>query len=87
LISRKKEANKIEGQPLDVARQQTFVNMEKIKQKILALTLEKARKIEIKHRSTLKRIKDKTKKEGRINASYCMFSKEITYPCDGIFSS
>lgn len=54
-----KEANNIEDQPLDVAKPQTFVNIEDIEQKILALTPEEARKIEIKHRSTLKRMKDR----------------------------
>jgi len=53
----------------------------------LALTPEEARKIEIKHVSILKRMKDKIKKEGRTNAIYCTFQKETTYPCDGIFSS
>ncbi len=72
---------------MDVARPQTFVNIEEIKQKILTLTPEKVRKIEIKHRITLKRMKDTVKKEGRINASPCTFSKEITSPRDGIFSS
>ena len=67
LIYIEKEANKIEDQPLDVVKPQTFVNMEEIKQKILVLTPEEARKIGIKHRSTLKRMKYRILKEGKIN--------------------
>ena len=44
LIYIEKEANKIEDQPLDVVKPQTFVNMEVIKQKIFVLTPEEARK-------------------------------------------
>ena len=62
-----KEANNIQDQPLEVTKPQIFVNMEEIKQKILALTPEKAREIGIKHRSTLKRIKDRIMKDGIIN--------------------
>lgn len=47
-----KEANNIENEPLQVAKPQNFVNMEDIKQKILALTTDEARKLGIKHRST-----------------------------------
>lgn len=46
---------------------QVFINEEEIKQKILALTPEEARKLVIKHRSTLKRMKDRVMKEGKIN--------------------
>jgi hypothetical protein len=62
-----KEANNIENQPLDVIGAQVFINEEEIQQKILALTPEEARKLGIKHRSTLKRMKDRIMKEGKIN--------------------
>jgi len=62
-----KEANNIEDQPLDVTKPQSFINMGEIKQKILALIPEEALKMGIKHRSTLKRMKDRIMKEGRIN--------------------
>jgi hypothetical protein len=68
-----KEANNIEDQPLDVTKSQVFINEDKIKQKILALTPEDARKKGIKHRSTLKRMKDRIIKEDRINIK----SKEV----------
>lgn len=61
-----KEANNIEDQPLDVIGAQVFINEEEIKQMILALTPEEARKLGIKHRSTLKRMKDRIK-NGKIN--------------------
>jgi 1-aminocyclopropane-1-carboxylate deaminase/D-cysteine desulfhydrase-like pyridoxal-dependent ACC family enzyme len=61
-----KEANNIEDQPLDVIGAQVFIDEEEIKQMILALTPEEARKLGIKHRSTLKRMKDRIK-NGKIN--------------------
>jgi len=61
-----KEANNIEDQPLDVTKSQVFINEEEIKQKILALTPEEARKIGIKHRSTLAYLKKKAK-EGNLS--------------------
>ncbi|AKB64381.1 hypothetical protein MSMAS_1185 [Methanosarcina mazei S-6] len=62
-----KEANNIEDQPLDVIGAQVFVNEEEIKQKILGLTPEEARKLGVKHRSTLKRMKDRIMKDGKIS--------------------
>ncbi|KKG20170.1 hypothetical protein EO97_09565, partial [Methanosarcina sp. 2.H.T.1A.15] len=62
-----KEANSIEDQPLDVTGAQVFINEEEIKQKILALTPEEARKLGIKHRSTLKRMKDRIINYGGIS--------------------
>ncbi|WP_200895213.1 MULTISPECIES: hypothetical protein [unclassified Methanosarcina] len=62
-----KEANNIEDQPLDVTKSQVFINDEEIKQKLLALTPEEARKLGIKHRSTLKRMKDRVKRDSKIN--------------------
>ncbi len=44
---------------MDVTKSQVFINEDEIKLKILALTPEEARKLGIKHRSTLKRIKKK----------------------------
>ena len=61
------EANNIEDQPLDDIGAYVFINGRDIKQKILALTPEEARKIGIKHRSTLKRMKDRIMKDGKIN--------------------
>jgi hypothetical protein len=49
------------------------VNEEEIKQKILALTPEEARKLGINHRSTLKRMKDRIIKEDKIN----LVTKEV----------
>lgn len=62
-----KEANSIEDQPLDIVGAQVFVNEEEIKQKILALTPEEARELGLKHRSTLKRMKDRIKRDSKIN--------------------
>jgi hypothetical protein len=62
-----KEANNIEDQPLDVTGAQVFVNEEEIKQKILNLSPGEARELGIKYRSTLKKIKDRISKDGRIN--------------------
>ncbi len=68
-----KEANNIEDQPLDVTKSQVLINEEEIKQMILALTPEEARELGIKHRSTLKRMKDRIVKEDKIN----LFTKEV----------
>jgi len=62
-----KEANNIEDQPLEVTKPQIFVNMEEKMQKILDITPEIARNAGIKHRSTLKRIKDRIINDGKIN--------------------
>lgn len=62
-----KEANNIEDQPLDVTGAQVFINEGEIMQKILALTPEEARRLGIKHRSTLKRMKDRIMNIGKIN--------------------
>lgn len=61
-----KEANNIEDQPLGITGAQIFINEEEIKQRILSLTPEEARKLGIKHRSTSKRMKDRIK-DGKIN--------------------
>lgn len=62
-----KEANNIEEQPFDVTGVQVFINEEEIKQKILDLSPKEARKLGIKYRSTLKKIKDRILKDGKIN--------------------
>jgi hypothetical protein len=62
-----KEANNIKDQALGVTKPQTFVNMEEIMNIILALTPKEAEKRGIKERSTLKRMKDRIKRDGRIN--------------------
>lgn len=72
-----KEANNIEDEPLNVTKPQIFINMEEIKQNILALTPEKARKMGIKHRSTLKRIKDRIMKDDKINLK----TREVSKIC------
>lgn len=74
-----KEANNIEDQPLDVTGAQVFINQEEIKQKVLALTPEEARKKGIKHRSTLKRMKDRIIKDGKINVKTSEVKKLVSY--------
>lgn len=73
-----KEANNIEAQPLDVTKSQVFINEEEIKQKILALIPEEARKLGIKHRSTSKRMKDRIIKEGKISLDTKEVKKILT---------
>ncbi|MEL7665464.1 MAG: hypothetical protein AAGU10_15225 [Methanosarcina mazei] len=68
-----KEANNIEDQPLDIIEAQVFVNEEEIKRKILELSPQEARELGIKHRSTLKRMKDRVVNEGTLN----MKTKEV----------
>jgi len=51
---------------LGIKKAKAFINEEEIKQKILALTPEEARKIGIKHRSTIKRMKDRIMNDGNI---------------------
>lgn len=58
---------------MDVKKAQVFINEKEIKQKILALTPEVARKLGIKHRSTLKRMKDRNMREGKLN----LVTKEV----------
>lgn len=53
--------------------------MDEVKQKILALTPEEARKLGIKHRSTLKRMKDRIIKDGKINVKTSEVKKLISY--------
>lgn len=62
-----KEANNIEDQPVNVIKPQVFIDEEEIKQKILDLSPKEARKLGIKYRSTLKKIKDRILKNGKIN--------------------
>ncbi|NOR46514.1 MAG: hypothetical protein GQ533_00475 [Methanosarcinaceae archaeon] len=52
-----KEANNIYEQALKVKEAQIFINQEEMKRKVLALAPKEARKLGIKHRSTLKKIK------------------------------
>lgn len=75
-----KEANNIEDQPLDVTGAQVFINQEEIKQKILALTPEEARKIGIKHRSELSYLK-KNAKEGKLNFNTANMKIITKYYC------
>ncbi|WP_462273337.1 hypothetical protein [Methanohalophilus sp.] len=58
-----KEANGIDEQELDVRKPQVFVNEEKVRQYILDLIPEEARRIGIKHRSALAYLKKKAKEE------------------------
>jgi hypothetical protein len=71
-----KEANNIEDQPLDVTKSQGFINEEELKQNILALTPEEARKLGIKHRSALAYLKKKAT-EGGLNIKSRNFKKII----------
>lgn len=73
-----KEANNIEDQPLDVTGAQVFVNQEEIRQKILALTPEEARKLGIKYRSELKYLKGKTR-EGELKFNTIVMKKLLKY--------
>ncbi|WP_342305579.1 hypothetical protein [Methanolobus sp. ZRKC5] len=62
-----KEANNIDEEELELQRAQTFVDEESIKLQILALTPKDAREYGIKHRSTLKRMKDRILSGGKFN--------------------
>lgn len=53
-----KEANNIDEEELELQRAQKFIDEEGFKQWVLALTPKDAREFGIKHRSTLKRMKD-----------------------------
>jgi hypothetical protein len=72
-----KEANNIEDQLLDVTQPQTFINEEEIKNFILALTPEEARKIGI-NRSELSYLK-KNAREGKLNFNTPSPRKIIKY--------
>ncbi|MDR6223515.1 hypothetical protein [Methanococcoides alaskense] len=61
-----KEANSIDEQELDVKKAQEFINEKRVYDFVLKLTPEKAREIEIKHRSALAYLKKKAK-EGDLN--------------------
>jgi hypothetical protein len=62
-----KEANNIDEQELDVKKAQEFVNEEEVKRIILSLTPAEAREIGIKHRSTLKKLKENIKSGRKFN--------------------
>ena len=74
-----KEANNIDEQALDVQRSQVFINEEKIKLKILGLTPKEAREVGIKHRSTMKKIKDRIRGGDKINFKTKVFNKLILH--------
>lgn len=61
-----KEANNIDEQALDVRKAQQFIDEDRIKEKVLALTPEEARELGIEHRSALAYLKKKAK-EGDLN--------------------
>lgn len=63
---------------MDIDRPQVFINVEEIKQKILALIPEEARKIGIKHRSELKYLKEKAR-EGKLNFNTSVMRKISKY--------
>jgi DNA polymerase elongation subunit (family B) len=73
-----KEANNIEDQSLEVTGVQVIINEEEIKQKILAMTPEEARKIGIKHRSELKYLKEKAR-GGRLNFNSKNMKKIVSW--------
>ena len=52
---------------MDVAKSQVFIDEEKIKKKILALTPKEAREVGIRYRSTLKNMKDTIRLGRKIN--------------------
>lgn len=52
---------------MNVTKPQVFINEEEIKKKILNLSPKEARELGIKYRSTLKKIKDRILKDGKIN--------------------
>ena len=56
-----KEANKVEMQELESNRVETYYDTAKLREYILNLTPAEAREIGIKHRSTLKKIKDRVR--------------------------
>ena len=62
-----KEANNIDEQALDVQRSQVFIDEEKLKNKILALTPKEAQEIGIKYRSTLKKLKNNIELDNKFN--------------------
>ena len=73
-----KEVNNIEDQPLEITRPQVFISEEEIKNFILDLTPEEARKIGIKHRSELKYLKENAR-EGKLNLNTSNPRKIIKY--------
>lgn len=74
-----KEANNIEDQPLDVTGSQVFINEEEIKQRILNLSPKEAREFGIKYRSTLKKMKDRILKGGKINIKTNEVNKLVSH--------
>lgn len=62
-----KEANNIDEEELELQGAQTFIDEESIKQKILGLTPDEARKVGIAYRGNLKRIQDNIRQTGNIN--------------------
>ena len=68
-----KEANKVEMQELESNHVEMYHDIEKLREFILNFTPAEARKIDIKHRSTLKQLKDRAR-EGDFN----MNTKEYT---------
>lgn len=79
LVYIRKEANNIEGQPLEVTGAQVFINEEEIKQRILNLSPKEARECGIKYRSTLKKIKDRILKDGKISVKTNEVKKLVSY--------
>jgi hypothetical protein len=73
-----KEANNIDDQPLDVKKPQLFIDEEKIKNIILALTPEEARKIGIESKNGLNYLKKKAR-EGKLNFNSKNMRKIIKY--------
>ncbi len=61
-----KEANKVEMQELESNTVETYHDLEKIREYVLNITPAEARKIGIRHRSTLKQLKNRVR-EGDFN--------------------
>jgi len=72
-----KEANNIDEQALKIKEAQVFINEEEIKWNILALTPKEARELGIKHRSTLKKLKDRIRGRDKINLKTRIFERLI----------
>ena len=73
-----KDANKVEMQELESNRIETYYDLEKLREFILNLTPADARESGIKHRSTLKKIKDGVK-EGEFKLDTKEIRKIISY--------
>ena len=70
-----KEVKNLEEQALKVPKPEQYFNEDELKKKILAMTPNEAREKGIKHRSTLKRLKDRINKEKKIKFNNKTFNR------------